>query len=132
MRIVILGATGGTGIELVRRSLAAGHSVTAFVRKPEALLEFRDQIRIRTGDPLDRAALTHGLRDHDAVLSGFGPRVPIANRDAHLLRDFATALTGAMHDSGVRRAIIIPRRFSSRIPLFPQRICWEGSFSRRW
>jgi uncharacterized protein len=34
MRIAILGATGGTGIELVGQALERGHAVTAFVRDP--------------------------------------------------------------------------------------------------
>src|SRR6185312_14670787 len=58
MKILILGATGGTGIELVRRSLEAGHSVTAFVRKPESLTSFYGQIKIMAGNLLDASALT--------------------------------------------------------------------------
>ena len=34
MNIVVFGASGGTGIEIVKQALAAGHQVTAFVRNP--------------------------------------------------------------------------------------------------
>jgi putative NADH-flavin reductase len=119
MRLVILGATGGTGIALLRRSITSNHSVTAFVRNPEALKEFRDHVEVRTGDLLNQADLARVLRDQDAVLSGFGPRVPVAKSDAHLLRDFAMALTGAMQQSGVRRLVIISTAFLFKDSILP-------------
>jgi len=119
MNVLILGATGGTGIELVGRSLEDGHSVTAFVRSAERLSEFRDRIVIKEGDLLNRSALANALCGQDAVLSGFGPRVPIAKEDAHLLWDFAAALTGAMKESGVRRAVVISTAFLFKDSIIP-------------
>jgi len=37
MRILVVGATGGTGREIVRQGLERGHDVTAFVRNPKRL-----------------------------------------------------------------------------------------------
>ena len=37
MKIIVFGATGGTGKLIVSQALAKGHSVTAFVRNPEGL-----------------------------------------------------------------------------------------------
>ena len=111
MKLVVLGATGGTGTELVRESLKGGHSVTAFVRNTARLHEFKGRIRIEEGDLLDRGALAKVLENHDAVLSGFGPRVPIARSDAHLLEQFAAVLTGAMEEARVRRLVIISTAF---------------------
>jgi putative NADH-flavin reductase len=119
VRIVILGATGGTGIEMVRRSLAAGHSITAFVRKADALQEFRERIQIKSGDPLSEGELARVLEGYDAVLSGFGPRLPISKSDAHLLRHFARTLTAAMKLVAVRRAIIISTAFLFRDSIIP-------------
>src|SRR3954471_20387691 len=119
MKLIILGATGGTGLQLIRRSLVHGHSVTAFVRDPNRLQEYRDRIKIKQGDLLDQNALAEILRGHDAVLSGFGPRVPVAKTDAHLLEHFATVLTGAMRDAGQRRAIIISTAFLFKGSIIP-------------
>jgi len=120
MKLMILGATGGTGLELIRRSLVHHHSVTAFVRNPDRLQEtFSGKIEIRRGDLLDQNALKDVLRGHDAVLSGFGPRVPVAKTDAHLLAKFAAVLTGAMKDVGVRRAIIISTAFLFKDSIIP-------------
>jgi len=119
VRVVILGATGGTGMELIRQSLAAGHAVTTFVRKPEPLKTFYGRIDLRTGDLLHQETMARVLEGHDAVLSGFGPRVPVAKLDEHLLRDFATVLTGAMQQSGVRRAVLISTAFLFKDSVFP-------------
>src|SRR5437868_134060 len=96
MKLLVLGATGGTGLEIVRQSIERGHSVTALVRSPERLNPFRDRITIKQGDLLNSAELEQVIQDHDAVLSGFGPRVPISKADANLLQQFAVALTTAM------------------------------------
>ncbi len=119
MKLIILGATGGTGLELIRRSLVHGHSVTAFVRDPNRLEEFRGRIAIKQGDLLNRNALAEVLRGQDAVLSGFGPRVPIAKTDAHLLEEFATVLTCAMTGANVRRAIVISTAFLFKDSIMP-------------
>jgi putative NADH-flavin reductase len=105
MRLVVLGATGGTGLEIVRQAIQHGHSVTAFVRSPERLKLYRDKIAIQQGDLLNSAELEKAIQGHDAVVSGFGPRVPIAKADANLLEKFAVALTRAMLDAGVRRVV---------------------------
>lgn len=119
MKLVVLGATGRTGIELVRESLKRGHSVTAFVRNGARLSEFQGRVRVVEGDLLDRGALAKVLENHDAVLSGFGPRAPIAKSDTHLLELFAVVLTGAMQDAKVRRLVIISAAFLFKDSIVP-------------
>jgi putative NADH-flavin reductase len=106
MKLVVLGATGGTGLELVRQAIERGHSVTALVRSPDRLGVFRDGITVKQGDLLNPAELEQVIEGHDAVLSGFGPRVPVSKADAHLLEQFAVALTSAMAHAGVRRVVV--------------------------
>jgi len=119
MKLVILGATGGTGIQLIARSLAEGHSVTAFVRNPDALSGFEGRIQIKTGNLLNSADLATALKGNDAVLSGFGPRVPVAKSDAHLLWDFGNALERAMESANVRRLVLISTAFLFKDSLIP-------------
>lgn len=119
MKLVVLGATGGTGIEIVRQAIAQRHSVTAFVRSPERLKPLAAQITVKQGDLLNSAALADAVQDHDAVLSGFGPRVPIAKEDAHLLRDFATALTAAVQRTSVKRVVVISTAFLFKDAILP-------------
>jgi len=106
MKLIVLGATGGTGLQIIRQAAERGHTLTALVRSPERLNGFKDRITVRSGDLLNPAELESAIRGHDAVLSAFGPRAPISNADANLLQRFALALTTAMPRAGVRRAVV--------------------------
>jgi putative NADH-flavin reductase len=119
MKLVVLGATGGTGLEIVRQAVERGHQVTAFVRSPANLKQFGDRIAIKQGDLLNISDLANAIRGNDAILSGFGPRVPIAKSDANLLRDFATTLTTAMPRAGVRRLVVISTAFLFKDSIVP-------------
>ena len=119
MKLIVLGATGGTGLEIVRQAVERGHSVTAFVRSPEKLNLLRDRITIKQGDLLNCAELKQVIKDHNAVLSGFGPRVPVSKADAHLLEQFSVALTWAMPRAGVRRVIVESVAFLFKNSILP-------------
>jgi putative NADH-flavin reductase len=106
MKLLVVGATGGTGLEIVRQAVERGHSVTAFVRSPDRLKMFRDRIAIKQGNLLNSAELEEVMKGHDAVLSGFGPRVPISKADANLQQQFAIALTSAMLHTEVKRVVV--------------------------
>ncbi len=106
MKLAVVGATGGTGLEIVRQSIEHGHSVTAFVRSPDRLNPFRDRITVKQGDLLNSSELERAMEGQDAVLSGFGPRLPVSKADANLLERFAVALRSAMWHAGVRRVVV--------------------------
>jgi putative NADH-flavin reductase len=72
MCVLVIGATGGTGRELVREALAQGHQVTAFVRNPAKLQIEHANLRVAKGDVLDYATVESAMRGQDAVLSALG------------------------------------------------------------
>jgi putative NADH-flavin reductase len=119
MKVVILGATGSTGLEIVRQAVQQGHSVTALVRSSDRLKQFADRITVRQGNLLNSADLEHAIQGHDVVLSAFGPRVPISKQDTDLLQRFAVALTSAMGRAGVRRAVVESVAFLFRDSILP-------------
>ena len=119
MKLLVLGATGGTGLEIVERVIGRGHSMTALVRSPERLKEFRDRITIKKGELLNTDDLEQAIQGQDAVLSAFGPRIPIAKADANLLHRFAVALTSAMHRAQVRRVVVESVAFLFKGSIFP-------------
>jgi uncharacterized protein YbjT (DUF2867 family) len=53
VRFAVLGATGLTGMEIVKQSLAAGHEITAVARNPAGLGEFQSKVRVVQGDVTD-------------------------------------------------------------------------------
>jgi putative NADH-flavin reductase len=119
MKMLVLGATGGIGLEIVRQAAERGHKVTAFVRAPERLKSIAARFGVVQGDPLNSAELARALEDHDAVLSGFGPRVPIAKTDSTLLHRFGIALSDAMEKVGLRRAVIVSTAFLFKDSIIP-------------
>jgi putative NADH-flavin reductase len=119
MKIVVLGATGGTGIQIVRQAILRGHAVTAFARSLARLQSFADSITVRQGDLLNSAELENVLNGHDAILSAFGPRVPIAQNEKNLLQHFATALSSAMLRTAVNRVVVESTAFLFKDSLFP-------------
>jgi putative NADH-flavin reductase len=119
VKLVVLGATGGTGLEIVRQSIDRGHTVTALVRSPDRLKSFQDRVRIERGDLLDLPDLKRAIQGHDAVVSAFGPRVPISTADAHLLEQFAKALTAAMQQTAVRRVVVESVAFLFKDSILP-------------
>jgi putative NADH-flavin reductase len=73
MKLLVLGATGGTGLEVIRLAKERGHAVTALVRNPEKLARFDSRIGVIKGDLLSRSELEAAVQGQDAVLSAFGP-----------------------------------------------------------
>jgi putative NADH-flavin reductase len=71
-RVLIVGATGGTGRQLVTQALERGYAVTALVREPLRLQVDHPQLTVIRGDVLDEAAVEAAMRGQEAVLSALG------------------------------------------------------------
>jgi len=74
IRVLVIGATGGTGREIVQQALGQGHQVTAFVRDPAKLRIEHGNLRVAKGDVLDYASVESAMRGQNAVLSALGHR----------------------------------------------------------
>jgi uncharacterized protein YbjT (DUF2867 family) len=71
-RVLIIGATGGTGRQLVTQALECGYTVTAFVRDPSRLQAIHPQLAVMRGDVLDEGSVEEAMRGQDAVLCALG------------------------------------------------------------
>jgi putative NADH-flavin reductase len=103
MRLLIVGASGGTGRELVSQALARGHEVTAFVRRASRLRLTHSRLAVVEGDVLDEPSLERAVRHQDAVLSALGHKrwyYP-----TRILSDGTRNLIRAMEAAGVRRLV---------------------------
>jgi putative NADH-flavin reductase len=102
MKLLIFGATGGTGRELVRQALSRGHDVTAFARHPTKLELDHDGVTVVPGDVTDAAAVRDAVPGHDAVLCTIG--APALARTT-VRTDGTRNIVAAMAEAGVRRLI---------------------------
>ena len=100
MRLLVFGATGGTGRALLDQGLGQGHEITAFVRNPAALAA-RSGLTIVQGDVTDAAAVGRAVAGQDAVLSALGPR----GGGYGVLPGGVQNIVAAMGQAGVRRLI---------------------------
>jgi len=101
-RILIFGATGGTGKELVAQALQRGHDVTAFVRDPSKLAVSHPHLRVQQGDLQEPDKVRATIPNHQAVLSALGTRTL---GKTTLLSDSLKVIIASMTASGVRRLL---------------------------
>jgi uncharacterized protein YbjT (DUF2867 family) len=105
MKVLVLGATGGTGRLFVHDALEKGHSVVALVRSKARAPVFPGADIIE-GDARDEGALMRALVGCDAVVSLLGTGVSPFS-EVSVLTESTNALIPAMRRSGVRRLICI-------------------------
>jgi putative NADH-flavin reductase len=102
-RILIVGATGGTGRRLVAQALERGFVVTALVRDPSRLPVEHPRLTVLRGDVLDGGSVEVAMRGQEAVLCAlghkrfFGPTRILSEGTRNILR--------AMEAHGVRRLV---------------------------
>ncbi len=104
MNIAIFGARGRTGTLLTERSLAAGHHVTALVRKPKKFA-FRNKVRIVQGSAFDPSPVFETLEGVDIVFSTLGAHSPLRNEN--VLPRAIPRIIEAMGRTGVKRIIVL-------------------------
>jgi len=102
MKLIIFGATGGTGRHLINQSLEQGHSVTAFARNPKSLQIQHEKLHLIKGDVLNLGSVQSAIDGHDAVFCTLG--TPAMNKS--MLRTNGTKnIIQAMQQSTTKRLI---------------------------
>jgi putative NADH-flavin reductase len=72
MKLIIFGANGPTGLELCHQALAAGHHVSAAVRRPGEFPFRDDALMVVQAQVMDGSSLAPVIADADAALSTLG------------------------------------------------------------
>lgn len=105
MKITVFGASGRIGGEIVRQAAAAGHDVTAVVRRGSAVADAPDDLRLVEVDGIDDPEqLVEAVAGRDAVLSGLGPR---RRSDAGVAAPMTRVLLDAMDRADVHRVLVV-------------------------
>lgn len=106
MKLVVFGATGGTGRALLEQALALGHDVTAAVRTPAKVDLRHERLDVVRADVTQPATIQAAVADQEVVLSALGvsnyrpfsgPTALYSRGTLHILE--------AMREAGVRRFV---------------------------
>jgi putative NADH-flavin reductase len=74
MKLLIFGATGATGRQLVEQALEQGHEVTAFVRNPAKITNKNEKLKVVKGNIMDCHSVGAAVAGQDAIFSALGVR----------------------------------------------------------
>lgn len=72
MKLLIIGGTGKTGLQLIKQGLDSGHTITAMVRAPNKLNIKHSNLKIVQGNVLVPENLATAMKDQEAVLCALG------------------------------------------------------------
>lgn len=107
MKRTVFGATGRTGLPLVRQAIDRGHAVTAFVRDPEKLpddLREDERVTVVEGDAYTGEGVTEAVSGADAVVSVLGQSKSGLD---DLLSVAGDEILSAMESAGVERFVTL-------------------------
>jgi putative NADH-flavin reductase len=105
MKVLVLGAAGRTGRELVAQGLERGHHVTAFVRDPSRLDVEHDRLKVAVGDVTRHPTVIQAIEGQQGVLCALGAHTPI-RRDRTLILGMQHIVT-AMSEASAKRLIYL-------------------------
>lgn len=104
LRLLVVGASGGTGRELVTQALAGGHEVTAFLRPASRRPDPHPRLRIVLGDVMVPDALRDAVAGQDAVVCALGHKRWFF--PTRILSRGTEHLVAAMRGAGVTRLVV--------------------------
>jgi len=107
MRVLIIGASKGIGLETTRQTLAAGYHVRALARSASAMTLSDPNIEKVRGDALKAADVEAALTGVDVVIQTLGVGVGELFRPVHLFSGATRVLIAAMRAKGVKRLICV-------------------------
>lgn len=109
-KVLVIGATGGTGRATIDALLERGHRVTAFSRHAESLELDSEQVTLRNGDATNPDDVDRAVAGHDAVIITLG-----ISENPLRVRLFGAAKTPTdVRSVGTRNVIAAMRRHGVR------------------
>ena len=107
MRVLIIGASRGIGLETARQALEAGYDVRAFARSTAANLNSNPSLEKIRGDALNVEDVKTALVGVDVVVQTLGVGISELFRPVHLFSEATEILIGAMKTQKVKRLICV-------------------------
>ena len=105
MKILVIGASRGIGLEVVKLALARGHEATALLRDPARLALDDERLRKLRGDALDSRDVAEAVSGQDAVCSCVG--VGLTFQPVSLFSRGARNLLAALESAPETRLVVV-------------------------
>jgi len=105
MNVLIIGASRGIGLELVKLALDNGYLVTALVRDPSKLSIKHDKLRVAKGNILDTDSISRVMKDQDVVCCTIG--INPTFRKVTVFSEGVSNVIQEMKKAGVKRLISV-------------------------
>lgn len=103
MKVIVFGASSGTGKQLIAHALRLGYEVTAFVRDASKLEPAQAGVKVAIGDALNPSDVEAAVKGHDAVLSALGPK----GKPAVMAAESTKNIIAAMEMHKVKRLVVV-------------------------
>lgn len=103
MKVIVFGATGGVGKQVVQQGLDAGHEITAFIRTPSKLEVSYEGLTIVQGDAFNAEEVSDAIKGHDAVISCLGSSTGMKKSDE--LQNMTRNIVEGMQRHDVNRIV---------------------------
>ncbi|MFD0749256.1 NAD(P)-dependent oxidoreductase [Mucilaginibacter calamicampi] len=116
--MVVLGANGGIGKQVVMQALIAGYEVTAILRTPDNLTIQHPNLKVVQGDVMRAGTLYEHLKGKDVVISAIGQN---SLKTTTLYSQGSKNLIASMERTGVKRAFFIS---ASGLDVNPKHPLW--------
>jgi putative NADH-flavin reductase len=107
MRVLIIGASKGIGLETTRQALDAGHNVRALARSATEIAISNPSLEKMRGDALKTDDVETALVGVSVVIQTLGVGLGDLFRPVHLFSDASRVLIQAMKIQGVKRLICV-------------------------
>jgi putative NADH-flavin reductase len=118
--ILVIGANGGIGRQVVEIALAAGFRVTAILRDPSRLALTHSHLEIVKGNILEPEGFQTHLQGKDAVISAIGVKGGLTgDKPTTLYSSGNHRLLEAMRQAGVKRVFVISASAVEISPVLP-------------
>ena len=102
MNILVFGATGTIGAQIIEQSLAKGYSVTGFCRNPDALPITHPSLTLIQGDVINPGEVQRAVKNHEVVVIALGSG---KKRDGTVRSEGTRNIIAAMKANTVKRLI---------------------------
>ncbi len=107
--LLVMGASSGIGLEVVKQGLAAGYQVRAFARSAQSMTLQHDQLEKFAGDALEPTAVQEALQNIDAVVQTLGVpfNLQLFTGPITLFSQATQTLVAAMNESDCQRLLSV-------------------------